>query len=299
MNRKKGYIPVIASEWKVLFKPQAAGCYVNDHCIVRATDGWHLFGITSQNTPINPQHERYFVHAWGRSLEQEFTNESIVIDHGTRAWAPGVVKEGNKYFMYYGPAPTKLAVSGELHHWINNDIHFAGSPIDACHRDHMVLKINSYTWVMYVTGVRDGYGCISAYVSNDLLHWRFVQYALTTSGNASLKPAWGAAESPFVVYYEGYYYLFITYTDCSTETYNNTLVFRSGNPYDFGDYHGDNESEIVAAKLFGHASEIIHDAESGKWYITTCGWPGKNIPHEHAVSIARLEWVEPSSKAEK
>ncbi|MBD2867007.1 glycoside hydrolase family protein [Paenibacillus arenilitoris] len=285
------YRPAIASDWKLLFKPRKAGRYVNDHSIVRAPNGsWHLFGITSPNTQVNPQHERYFVHAWGDSLKEGLTHEEIVIDHGTRAWAPGVVKEGSKYYMYYGPSPTRLAISGELHHWINHDVHLIGSPIEACHRDHMVLKINDYTWVMYATGIKDGYGCISVYVSNDLLSWRFVQYALTTSGNAPLNSSWGATESPYVVFYEGCYYLFITYTDCSTETYNDTLVFRSCNPYDFGDYNGDNESEIVAAKLFGHASEVFRDPDTGKWYITTCGWPGKGIPHEHAVSIAELEW---------
>jgi beta-fructofuranosidase len=291
MSEDKRYIPVMASNWKVLFKPRKTGCYVNDHSIVRADDGsWHLFGITSPTPEINPQHERYFVHGWGSSLEEGLTNESIAIDYGTRAWAPGVIQEGKKYYMYYGPAPTKLEVSPDLHHWMNNDVHLIGSPIDACHRDHMVLRLNDYTWIMYATGIRGTYGCISAYVSNDLQNWRFVQYALTTSGNAPLNPAWGATESPYVVCLDGYYYLFITYTDCSDESYNQTFVFRSSNPYDFGDYNGDNEEEVVVAKLFGHASEVIRDPDSGNWYITACGWPGKSIPHENAVSIARLEW---------
>lgn len=286
------YRPVLASDWRVLFKPESTGCYVNDHTLIRDRDGsWHLIGITGPTPLINPEHERYFTHGWGKTLDQPFASESKKIDHGTRAWAPGVIFHKNRYYMYYGPAPTKMAVSPDLNHWINHEVQLIGNPIDACHRDHMIIKLNAYTWAMYVTGIdEEGYGCISVLVSNDLVSWRFVQYALTTSGNASLKPAWGATESPFVVFYKDYYYLFITYTDCSDETYNQTLVFRSKNPYDFGEYNIENENQIVVAKLFGHASEVVHDSDSGSWYITTCGWPGKGIPHEGAVSIARLEW---------
>ncbi|HZG78307.1 MAG TPA: hypothetical protein VEZ72_20815 [Paenibacillus sp.] len=290
--KARPHIPEIAGDWRLLFRPEKTGCYVNDHSIVRTEEGrWHLFGITSLNKHIDPEHERYFVHARGASLEEGLGEERKTIDHGTRAWAPGVAAANGRYYMYYGPAPTKLAVSNELFHWINNDIALVGSPIDACHRDHMVVQINEYTWAMYATGVRPGgYGCISVYVSNDLQNWRFVQYALTTSGEAPLRCAWGATESPYVVFYEGFYYLFITYTDCSDETYNDTLVFRSANPYDFGDYRGEGGGAQPVAKLFGHASEVIRDPESGTWYMTTCGWPGKGAPHEGGVSIAKIIW---------
>jgi beta-xylosidase len=292
MSEKKEHLPIITSEWRSWFKPSATGCYVNDHTVIQSSNGnWHLVGITNHTTKINPEQERYFVHGWGESIESELKCEERTIDHGTRAWAPGVIQEKGKYYLYYGPSPTKMAVSPDLFHWINHEIQMVGSPIDASHRDHMILKINDYTWVMYVSGVRDGHGCISAYVSNDLIQWRFVQFALTTRSE-SMKPSWGAAESPFVVHYAGYYYLFITYTDCSDETYNDTLVFRSSNPYDFGEFHHGSDGETVIARLFGHASEVICDVASGRWYITTCGWPGKNIPHEGAVSVARLEWKE-------
>ena len=39
--------PRISSEWRILFKPEKNGNYVNDHCIVKGSDGkWHLYGIT-------------------------------------------------------------------------------------------------------------------------------------------------------------------------------------------------------------------------------------------------------------
>ena len=84
------------------------------------------------------------------------------------------------------------------------------------------------------------------------------------------------------------YYLFITYTNCSAETYSNTLVFCSDNPRFFGEYNGDGEGTKPITTLFAHAPEILQ--ENGKYYITTCGWRTKPIPHEGAVSIAELKW---------
>lgn len=294
MERQRKLIPKLDGPWRILFRPECTGRYVNDHSLIRASDGsWHLFGITSLNEGIDPEHERYFVHGWGNSLSGGLENEEKVIDHGTRAWAPGVISHDGRYFMLYGPSPAKLAVSGDLHHWINHDVQLIGAPLESCHRDHMMMKLNEDTWLMYVVGVRNGRGCVSVFVSNDLVSWRFVQYALITGPNAPLKPAWGAVESPFVVKLEGYFYLFVTYTDCRAENYHDTLVFRSPNPYDFGMYDGDvGEGAKPIARLFGHASEIIHDPSDDVWYMTTCGWRGMGVPHEGAVSIARLDWQE-------
>jgi hypothetical protein len=85
------------------------------------------------------------------------------------------------------------------------------------------------------------------------------------------------------------YYLFITYTDCAKDNYHNTLVFCSDDPTNFGDYTGDNEEDLVVARLHAHAPEVIRDSD-GQWYLTTCGWPGFNTPAEGGVAIARLEW---------
>lgn len=292
MKARRKLIPKIDGDWKPLFIPERTGRYVNDHSVIQAADGsWHLFAITSLNDGIDPEFERYFVHGWGTGLDEGFTNEQKAIDHGTRAWAPGVIEHKGKYYMYYGPSPAKLAVSGDLHHWINHDIKLIGAPLESCHRDHMVMKLNDDTWLMYVVGLRNGTGCVSVFVSNDLISWRFVQYALITGSRAPLKPAWGAVESPYVVELEGYYYLFVTYTDCRKDNYHDTLVFRSPNPYNFGIFGGEgDEEETPVARLYGHASEIIRNPSDGAWYITTCGWRGMGVPHEGGVSIAKLIW---------
>ncbi|CAM4254617.1 beta-fructofuranosidase [Paenibacillus endophyticus] len=293
METKRKLIPVQEGPWQLLFQPQMTGNYVNDHSLVAAADGsWHLFGITSLLEGINPEHERYFVHGWGSTLLGGLTNEAKTMDHGTRAWAPGVIGHGGRYFMLYGPSPTKLAVSSDLHHWMNHEPELVGEPLEACHRDHMVMQLNEETWLMYAVGVKEGRGCVSVFVSNNMIQWRFVQYALVTEQSAPLRPAWGAVESPFAFKHEGYYYLFITYTDCSKDNYNDTVVFRSSNPYDFGSYDGAGGGLKMITRLFGHGSEVILNQGDGHWYMTTCGWRGMGTPHEGAVSIARLAWKE-------
>lgn len=282
--------PKIGSEWNVLFKPEIYGNYVNDHSIIKDVQGnWHLFGITSKTG--NPSDERYFVHGISdtKLFAENMKEVGKVIDTGTCAWAPGVIAHDNKYYMYYGPSPTKLAISTDLKEWMGYEINLIGNPPLSCHRDHFVMKLNDYTWIMYVSGIKDGYGAISCLVSNDLLNWRFVQYALTSSENAPLEPAWGAFESPYVVKLDNIYYLFVTYTDCNIKNYQNTLVFASENSYDFGNYTGDNHNDMVVTTIPVHAGEIIKDDDS--YYITTCGWNNMDIPIEGAVSVAKLDWI--------
>lgn len=280
--------PQIVGEWNILFKPEKHGNYVNDHTIIKALDGkWHLFGITSFGG--GPTNERYFVHGIGENLQEPLKEVGRAIDKGTLAWAPCVVNKEENYYMFYGPSPTQLAVSFDMVEWYGYSVILENEPPMAAHRDHFVLKVGEGKYLMYVVGVHDKKGAVSVFSSSDLLKWQFKGFALTSGDDAPLKPGWGAMESPYVVEKEGYYYLFITYTDCSDETYNNTLVFASKDPERFGEYNGEKGGALPIAKLYGHASEILQDND--KYYITTCGWNSKDIPHKGAVSIARLEWV--------
>lgn len=77
-------IPYIASGWKILFKPEKHGNYINDHSIIQATDGkWHLFGITGFTG--GSYNERYFAHGIGESLQEPMLEANKVIDRGTPA----------------------------------------------------------------------------------------------------------------------------------------------------------------------------------------------------------------------
>ena len=276
--------PVIISEWKTLFKPFRYGRYINDHTLFY-NGKWHLVGITSKKGI--PTQERYFVYATGDSLEKRMKEVSKVIDNGTLAWAPCVIENNGLYYMFYGPSPTKLAVSFDMGDWFGYEINMKNVPPMACHRDHFVFK-HGDVWVMYATGIKDGKSAVSVMTSSDLQNWNFYGYALTSGDNAPLNPSWGAFESPFVVEKDGGFYLFTTYTDCLPANYHNTLVFYSDSPFDFGCYNADNSGAVPVANLHCHAPEIVND--NGKWKITTCGWRRSSFA-KGALKIADLEWI--------
>lgn len=286
-------VPRIAGPWRPLFRPVKHCSYVNDHTVILGADGrWHLYGCCQKDTAVNPEMERYFCHGRGKPggrVWEEMEECGPAVDHGTRAWAPGAVRVGDSHYLFYGPAPTSMAHSIDCQHWMGNDVRMVGTPVDGAHRDHMVMRLNEDTWLMYAVGIRKGTGCVSVHVSNDLREWRFVQYALTTSPEAPLRPAWGAMESPYVVRVGGRWYLFVTYTDCSKETYEQTLVFASHSPYDFGEYRGGDDG--VVARLKAHAAEVLYDPTGGDWWLTAAGWRGFGIPIEGGVAIAPLEWA--------
>lgn len=279
-------IPYISSEYKILFKPEVYGNYVNDHCIVKYNDDYHLFGITSFTA--TPPDERYFVHGVGKSLDEPFREVGKSIDRGTLAWSPCIIPHNGDYYMFYGPSPTSLSISPDMFEWFNYPVTIKNEPIMAMHRDHFVIKADNGEYLMYVSGVKDRRGCISVASSNDLLNWQFRGYALTADESSPLKPAWGAMESPFVVSRNGWYYLFVTYTDCSQRTYNNTLVFASQDPLNFGCYMGSSDEAKPITELYAHAPEVIE--ENGKYHITTSGWLKSPTPNAGCVSIADLEW---------
>lgn len=279
-------IPYRSGEWKLLFQPQTYGTYVNDHSVIQANDGkWHLFGITSHTG--GSYNEKYFVHAVGDSLDEPLKEIGKVIDRGTLAWAPCVMEKDDNYFMFYGPSPTQMAVSFDLTEWYNYPVILKNEPFMAAHRDHFILKVGN-EYLMYVTGVHDKKGAISLFTSTDLVTWEFEGFALTSGEQAPLRCGWGAMESPFVVEKDGWYYLFITYTTSGKATYNDTLVFASKDAKRFGEYNGGVDGAIPITKLFGHASEIIKVGD--EYYMTTCGWKDRGIPHEGGVSIAPILW---------
>lgn len=281
--------PQIVGEWKILFQPEKHGDYVNDHTVIKGSDGkWHLYGCTSFSG--GPYNERYFAHGVGESLEQPMKEAGRSIDKGTLAWAPCVIEKEGNYYMFYGPSPTQLAVSFDMQEWYGYPVALKNEPIMGAHRDHFVLKLADDKYIMYVAGIYQKKGAISAFSSNDLLHWEFEGFALTSGKEAPLNPGWGAMESPFVVQKDGWFYLLVTYNDCTNETYCNTLVFASQDPLKFGEYNGGKGGAEVIATLHAHAPEVL--LENGNYYITTCGWRSKPLPHKGVVSIAKLEWTE-------
>jgi beta-fructofuranosidase len=284
--------------WRPLFTPSRTGVYVNDHCVVRAADGrWHVFGITKATPEIDPHGERWFCHGSGRSLAEGAFDEHLrVCDFGARAWAPTVAFDGERWVMLYGPDRLRAAVCDDpgLHDWHEVPCSLVGGPLQGVMRDGMLLRLDDDTWLLYATGKRGRLGAVSVCVSENLLDWRFVRFALRTTERAPKQPPWAATESPFVFRRGDEYWLSITYTQSygGPVEYHETLLFSSRNPFDFGSYSGD-EAE-VAARLEAHAPEYLIDPDTGRWYVTSAGWPGERfgtvIPG--SVAIRELDWVD-------
>ncbi|RIL01323.1 MAG: hypothetical protein DCC71_18100 [Proteobacteria bacterium] len=282
--------------WRPLFTPQRTGCYVNDHCVVRAPDGrWHVFGITKATPDVDPHQERWFCHGSGASLAAGgFEEHGRVCDFGARAWAPTVGFDGERWVMLYGPDLLRAAVCDDerLDHWREARCSLAGAPVDGVLRDGMLLRLDGDTWLLYSTGKRGGAGAVSVCVSENLLDWRFVRFALRTAPAARKQPPWGATESPFVFAHAGWYWLSLTWTNSfgGPADYHETLLFRSTNPFDFGCFGGGDDEPV--ARLHAHAPEYLRDPDTGRWYVTSAGWPhphcGAVIPG--SVAIRELAW---------
>lgn len=226
-----------------------------------------------------------------------FREHNPVCDFGTRAWAPTVAFDGQRWIMLYGPDLLRAAVCDDdrLDHWRETPCTLTGAPIQAVLRDGMLFRLDDDSWLLYATGKRGRAGAVSVCVSENLIDWRFVRFAWRTTDDAPKNPPWAATESPFVFRHDDTYWLSVTYTTSfgGPAEYHNTLLFRSSNPFDFGTYSGDDANE-VAAKLHAHAPEYVRVPESGRWYVTSCGWPhphcGTVIPG--SVAIRELDWVE-------
>jgi len=167
----------------------------------------------------------------------------------------------------------------------------------------MILQIADNQWLMYVTARASYYSCVDIYQSFDLLHWQYIRCALSMGFGAERSGPQASTESPFVMQYNGRYYLSVTYNNESfslhsillalkiwpdRESYNDTLVFQSETPYDLGKYRGRRQSPSLITVLRAHAPEYI--LHKNTWYITTCGWPWVASLTHGEVAWAGLEW---------
>ncbi|GAB2546572.1 glycoside hydrolase family protein [Nocardia heshunensis] len=262
---------VRAGEFRHIYDPSEPDqCwYINDHCVIRDAAGrWHLFGITHPE-PADPFDETEFAHASAADPHGPWTKHPPVLtvdpQRGeTHLWAPFVVHDGDRYFMFYDGGGTDrtatgmgLATSTDLFHWTRHP----GSPVfrdgyDA--RDPMVLRLNDQ-WVMYycATSAPSGGHHVVAYrTSADLVHWsdRRIAYTDPTTGTGA-----GNTESPFVLGHDDAWYLLIG----PRPDYVGTEIFRSDNPFHF-------DTSDRVGHIPAHAAEVlVHD---GTAWITHAGW---------------------------
>ena len=134
----------------------------------------------------------------------------------------------------------------------------------------MVLK-HQDTWYSYATLTVGKSSHVVAGSSQDFVHWTpgIIVSQGGRGGSGSVD-----AESPFVVFLDGYFYLF----RASSISYK-TFVYRSRDPLAFGI---DDDSKLIAEFQI-KAPELIY--HQGNWYIS-------DLHDFQGIRLARLKWPE-------
>jgi hypothetical protein len=300
------FIPHITGEWTTLFRPEKSGHYINDHTVYQDAEGnWRLIGITSK-TDGDYNQEKYF--AVGVSADfppaNGMTEAEPIADFGELAWAPHVIRAGEKYHIFWSPHKLHQMESKDGILWENHEVTMP-APFHKFFRDAMVLQVAERQWLLYSTARSRYYSQVDLYQSFDLRTWQYIRTALSSSRGSERNSPFSSMESPFVVDYQGHYYLSLTYNNDSffwpgilllfgmwrnLASYNETLVFHSDNPYDFGIYRGRDNSPTFLTELKTHSPEFVYKPDTDSWYITTAGWPWVATLTSGEAAVAALEW---------
>lgn len=272
---------VAAGRFAKIYDPsigENAPWYINDHTVIRATDGtWHLFGITHAE-PANANDEINLAHATAPTLHGPWTKRpyALSVDRAygeTHLWAPPVIRAGSIYYMFYaggGPDETateiNLATSTDLYHWTREPSGpLFRDGVEA--RDPMVLKVGAH-WVMYYCATDDpagGHHVVAYRTSTDLVHWsdRGIAYTSPDTGTGG-----GNTESPFVAHHNGAYHLFVgpcgSYSG-GRNSYICTDIFTSDDPLLFTRAHH-------AGRIAAHAAEVVQDGDGTAPYAGIGGY---------------------------
>jgi beta-fructofuranosidase len=300
------FIPRIAGEWKTLFRPEKSGYYINDHTIYRDTEGnWRLIGITSK-TDGDFNQEKYFAVGVSKDFPPAngMTEADPIADFGELAWAPYVIHNGEKYRIFWSPHKLHQMESLDGIVWENHQVTIP-APFHKFFRDGMVLQVAEDQWLLYTTARGKYYSQVDVYQSFDLEQWQYIRTALNSGFGSERNSPFSSMESAFVLDYQGHYYLALTYNNDSffwpgilltfnfwpnRASYNETLVFHSDNPYDFGTYRGHGNSPTLLTQLETHGPEFVHNPDNDSWYITTAGWPWVATLTSGEAAVAPLVW---------
>ena len=300
------YEPSIAGPWQVLFKPQVYGYYINDHTVFRDANGdWRLAGITHKSDG-NYNEEKYFAVGTSRDFppDKGMSEEKPVADFGELAWAPHVITENGTYYMFWSPHRLERMVSSDGINWGGRETVIV-APYHKFFRDGMVFKVAEGQWLLYTTAKDGFFSQVDIYQSFDLRYWQYIGSALQSTFGSERNSPFASTESPFVMQYRDRFYLSVTYNNDTffwnglllpfkiwpdKPSYNDTLIFQSDNPYDFGIYGGRNSSTTLVTSLEAHGPEFIYVPEKVQWYITTAGWPWISSLTTGEAAVAPLQW---------
>lgn len=302
--------PVIDGQWwRVSHSPKLPEIdsepgEVVDHCFFKASNGkWQLW------TQIRGTAVGRLFYRWegGTEFEQQDWTPKGICWRADResgeSWqtgdqefvhAPHVFVENGHFLLYYGGGPS----SNTDHCQVNlatseNGIDFTrfrdsngASRIfngPGWARDPMVLKV-AELYFNYYCADEKGVGVICLRTSTQAAGAPWSEYEVVSQGGI-LGTHRSAQQCPYVVYLDGYYYLFKM---AGSDEYR-TAVYRSKNPRSFGD-----DDDQLVTVLKSSASEIIH--ADNRFYLSSL------IPGYKGVRVARLKWDpspdEPAASAE-
>ena len=268
-------IPCLSEPWsvenRVLGTDTVPPVFYSDFLLIKdkmASPRWHMIGIHKQGNTL--------YHAVSDSLTEGWVLRDDIVspDSIVRMWAPFAIwsPQGNEVYMYYhhglgldtsamlNSMRVLVAQGPGLDEWHNCNIYeecesipgiknivFEGAvPRDACiFFDEQLGK-----YIMYYAD--NAPRAILARTSEDVLHWSDPVVVMTTPAPIS---EFVSPESPFVLYKDGLYYLFVSGVD-----YARVALYVSEDPFNFGD-----AEQNKICEMNGHAPEIVE--ENGKYYI--------------------------------
>lgn len=298
--------PHISGDWQTLFKPTQAGSYINDHTIFRDANGdWRLVGITSASDGDYNQ-EKWFAQGVSTNFppDQPMREEERLADFGELAWAPSVIQANGAWYMFWSPHALHQMESRDGITWQNHTVAIP-APFHKFFRDGMIYQVAEDQWLLYTTARGNYNSQVDLYQSFDLKEWQYIRPALTSGWGSERNSPFSSMESPFLIALKDRYYLSITYNNDSgalpglllpfkvwwpsPDTYNDTLVVTSQNPYDFGRYNGKSKTPNLVTQMTTHAPEWVEVPGKG-WFVTTAGWPWVTTLTSGEVSVAPVEW---------
>jgi hypothetical protein len=323
---RKLMIPRVTKPWSeaMLFVGNGKTLY-SDFTFIKDKKGrWHTmgcFGIEPDGVgngwAISDGYSMF--HAVGSSLDQPMKllpkiYPQIKTPKQAIMWAPGAIwnKDSTTAYMYYfhhygwewegevakaqilpqeGCARLLVSNSDDLETWKPYD----GGELEEQNmifreiddRDFCVFwdeRIGKYL-LYYCSSLSSG---SKVRTSDDLIHWSAPKTILTEPAG----DPHGYSESPFVLYRDGYYYLWVSGID-----YSHTSLYISEDPFNFGD--------AITSKIEdtpGHAPEIV--SEKGVDYMAcsmVSTYPSK-FPSDHdleGIYIQKLKWENAEKGMEK
>lgn len=251
----------------------------NDHTFIKDHNNrWHCFGITKPWMPGDNSHagEGLCFHAIAPETANGTFAETVKIHswqdrpkiaEGGVGWAPGSIKIGAQYNLV-GSQLDRM-VSEDLENWtyagkLKVSIEGVGGDV----RDPHISVIDGVYHMVICCCDKVGLS-----TSEDFVTW--------TDMTVIFKPEndkW-RTESPFLVPYDGRYYLFWTLWDTgdlTTSGYSTKTYVQCSES--LRDFNGEPIAEFST-----HAPNLIQDAD-GTWFMSSTDYPHRGI------SVAPLEW---------